>query len=281
MKNILILGSAPNQKLAPVGSDDWETWACSPGTYHIPGIDKFFELHRWQPGVPWFSEGYVNYLKNFPGQVIMTEPVDDIPGCTILDHKMLIEEFGPYFFTSSIAWMLAIAIMNKPDKIALYGVDMAAQTEYKDQRLGCQYFCAIAKARGIEVGVPPESDLLRPAPLYGVCEQSHGWIKQTARNQELVMRATRLKEEIDAKNLELHFVNGCLDDQDWTLQSWFGAEDTLGKKHCEPVLVPALDPGVKGVELYAEPKPDGNSGVIKPVLEIDGVNVMADEGSGD
>jgi len=238
MKNILILGTAPSSlPLAPVGSPDWEVWSCSPGTYHMPNIDRFFELHRWEPGVPWFSPEYVSFLENFQGQVVMTSQVPTVKNCTLLDHEHLVSKYGPYFFTSSIAWMIAMAIEEGADKIGLFGVDMANATEYKDQRLGCQYFCSLAKSMGIEVGVPPESDLLRPAPLYGVCEQSHGWIKQTQRNKELVQRAEEAKATIAEKQEELTFLNGCLDDQDWTIQSWFGNMDTLGQKYCEPVDV--------------------------------------------
>jgi len=250
MKQIVILGTAPSSiNLAPLGSPDWEIWACSPGTYHLKDhIDRFFELHRWEPGVSWFPPGYVEFLRNFEGPVMMTAKVESVKNCTLLDVDGLVAKYGPYFFTSSIAWMIAMAIEEGADKIALYGVDMGASTEYKDQRLGCQYMCMVAKSLGIEVGVPPESDLLRPAPLYGVCEQSHGWIKQTARNKELIGRLTEAQNIVAERSKEIDFLNGCLDDQDWTLQSFFGNVDTLGTKYCEPVDVPVI----KGV--IAEPR---------------------------
>ena len=239
-KKIVLLGTAPaSMGLAPQGAG-WEIWSCSPGTYGMPGLIKFFELHRWEPQQEWFSDGYMQFLKDFKGDVIMTEQVDDIPNCKVLDHKMLTDHFGPYFFTSSLAWMCAMAILEKPEKIAFYGVDMAARTEYENQRMGCQYFAMIGKAYGIEVGVPPESDLLRPAPLYGVCEQSHGYIKQTSRARELSGRLKVLEEETKDRIKQISFVQGALDDQDWAVRSWFGAVDGLGREFCEPPDVPAL-----------------------------------------
>lgn len=234
MKQIAILGTAPTLALAPVNSDDWEIWACSPGTIGTRRIDKFFELHRWQPGIEWFPEAYVNFLKNFKGEVMMSAPTPDVKNCTVLPVHDLVTKYGPYFFTSSIAWMVAMAIEAGAEKIGLWGVDMAATTEYKEQRMGCQYMCMIAKSLGIEVGVPPESDLLRPAPLYGVCEQSHGWISQTQRNQQLVMRAEECKAQLQKSQDELNFLNGSLDDQDWVIQSFFGGMETLGTKYTEP-----------------------------------------------
>ena len=239
--NVVLLGTAPSSmQLAPFGNPEWEIWGCSPGTYGCPRIDKFFELHRWEPHQHWFSDGYMEFLKNYQGEVIMTEMVEEIPGCKVLDHGPLIEKYGPYFFTSSLAWMFAMAIEAGAKKIALYGVDMAANTEYHDQRLGCQYFALLARARGIEVGVPPESDLFRPGPLYGLNEQSHGWIKQRARNIELARRLNDSKEKYQSLQKEIMFLEGAIDDQDWNLHSWFGAVDTLGREFCTVPYVPAL-----------------------------------------
>jgi len=203
-------------------------------------MDKFFELHRWEPQQEWFSDGYMEFLRNFKGEVIMTEMVPEIPGCTVLDHKPLVDKYGPYFFTSSLAWMFAMAIEAGAKKIALYGVDMAATTEYHDQRLGCQYFAMLARARGIEVGVPPESDLFRPGPLYGLNEQSHGWIKSRARNIELARRLNEDKAQHKELEKRIMFLEGAIDDQDWHLHSWFGAVDSLGREFCTVPEVPAL-----------------------------------------
>jgi len=241
----------------------------------MPNIDRFFELHRWEPGQTWFSEGYCEFLKNFKGPVYMTAPVPDVKNCTILPHKELVDKYGPYFFTSTIAWMLAMAIEEGADKIAMYGIDMGAIEEYKDQRLGCQYFAMLAKARGIEVGVPPESDVLRPAPLYGVCENSHAWIKQTARSREVngrLQEAMRVKAE---KEKEIDFLHGVVDDQDWQLHSWFGGMDTLGGEFTEPPDVPALKPvvttelsGARSVDLETLIRSDSGKKSLEEVGRI-------------
>jgi len=262
---IVILGTAPaSMNLAPFGGD-WEIWSCSPGTYGVPKIDKFFELHRFEPGQEWFSEGYVQFLKDFKGEVIMSKAVKEIPNCKVLPYESLVKKYGPYFFTSSIAWMIAMAIDEKPEKIAMFGVDMAATTEYHDQRMGCQYFSMLAKSNGIEIGVPPESDLLRPAPLYGVCENSHVWIKQTARARELAGRLRIAETERQNKSDEVHFIKGAMDDQDWNLHSWFGASDTLGQEFTEPPDVPALKE-VKGNGFDYQDALEHSLGLDKPVV---------------
>lgn len=254
MKKVVLLGTAPtSMNLAPFDNDEWEIWACSPGTCGVRRINRFFELHRWEPGQPWFSPEYCNFLREFPGEVVMSKHVPEVKGCTVLPYHELVAKYGPYFFTSSLAWMMAMAIEAGAEKIALYGVDMAATTEYKDQRMGCQYFATIAKARGIEVGVPPESDLLTPAALYGVCENSHAWIKQTARSRELNQRLQTLQQEVTAKTAEMQHLRGVIDDQDWQIVSWFGGLSDMQSGFTEPPLVPALESSRTNIEPATPP----------------------------
>lgn len=237
MRNIVLLGTAPaSMHLAPFANPEWEIWACSPGTYGMPRIDKFFELHRWEPGQAWFSEGYVSFLQSFQGEVIMGDHEPSVKNCRVLEWERLVNDWGPYNFTSSLAWMMAMAIETKPKKIAFYGVDMAATTEYHDQRMGCAHFAVEARKRGIEVGVPPESDLLRPPPLYGICEHSHAWIKQTIRARELTGRLTAKINEVKSATEEISFIKGAMDDQDWQLHSFFGSADSMGRQFTQPSL---------------------------------------------
>ena len=238
-RKICLVGTAPHSHpLTPTGDESWEIWACSPGCMNLARSDVWFELHRWEPGQQWFPESYVEFLNKYEGTVVMSDPQPEaVPGSVKIPWEDLVERYGPYFFTSSIAWMLAMAIDLKPEKIALFGVDMATSTEYENQRLGCQYFAQLAKSRGIEVGVPPESDLLRPAPLYGVCETSHVWIKQTARARDLGSRKRECLKIIEERTMEMHYLTGALDEQDWNLHSWQGAEDTISTKYIEPPTI--------------------------------------------
>ncbi len=243
MKKICLVGTAPSSfRLAPFNNPDWDIWCCSPGTWAAqpPRIDQFFELHRWEPGQQWMSKEYCEFLMEFEGKVWTSESVDGMKNCNIVPVDKLVSKYGPYFFTSSLAWMLAMAIEEKPQKIALFGVDMAADTEYGYQRAGCQYFAMLARALGIEIGVPPESDLLRPSPLYGVCETSHAYIKLLQRQRELTDRHTKLQLELTEKDKEFTFLTGALDDLSWNIKTWTGNMDSLGTEYVEPPLVPIL-----------------------------------------
>ncbi len=235
-----LIGTAPaSVRLAPYESPDWEIWGCSPGAYPVARNPKvWFELHRYEPGQEWFSPEYCKFLHDFEGTVYVAEEVPQIPNGKVLPVDYLINKYSPYFFTSSLAWMMAMAIEESPETIGLWGVDMSAGEEYGHQRQGCQYFALLARAMGIEVGVPPESDLLRPAPLYGVCEVQHGWIKQTARARELGTRVLDAQQRMDKAKEELLFLQGAKDDQEYQLQNWFGVHDSV---YVEPPHVPILE----------------------------------------
>jgi hypothetical protein len=141
---IALVGSAPSSvRLAPFRDPSWTVWACSPGTYPIvemEGAAAFFELHRWEPPVigrpdqqvPWFSPEYCAWLAKFKGPVYTTEVIPDIKNSTRLPREMLIEKYGPYFWSSSLAWMLALALEQPGiQEIGLWGVDMSAVEEYR------------------------------------------------------------------------------------------------------------------------------------------------------
>ena len=253
-EKICLLGSAPSSlRLAPFGNPDWGMIGCSPGVYGVaPRTEAWVELHRYEPGQPWFSPEYCQFLANYPGPVWMAEQRPEIPNSIELPLARLIQKYSPYFFTSSLAFMMAMAIEAEFKTIGLFGVDMAAASEYKDQRLGCQYFAVLAKARGIEVGVPPESDLFRPAPLYGVSEVSHARIKMMARRRELEARVNNaLQVQQQAKD-ETLFLRGALEDLEWAEMDWMGNIDSPSSRFLAPPVASALQQyqfNLQGVDL--------------------------------
>jgi len=240
---IALIGSAPSSiKLAPYGDPVWKIWGCSPAVYpQIPRAEAWFELHRWEPPVigkaeqqvAWFSPEYCLWMARHP-LVWMAEPVPEIPNSRRLPAEELVRKYGPYFFTSSLAWMFAMAIEailderagitpadpTGPDSIGLWGVDMAATEEYGYQRAGCQFFAQIAQQLDIQVIVPPESDLLMPAPLYGIAESDPMMIKLTSRKAELQGKLAYEQNALAAHQHNVAFLQGAIDDLTYMLGTW-------------------------------------------------------------
>lgn len=228
---IALIGSAPSSvKLAPYDDPEWEIWACSPGVYGVaPRTDAYFELHLWEPpvpgkpgtGKPWFSPEYCEFLARYKGTVWVAQPVPEIANAVVYPFDEMIAKYGPFFFTSSLSWMLALALQRTGvTEIGLWGVDMSATEEYQLQRPGCWHFITEAMKLGIKVTVPPESDLLQPPFLYGLNETSPMAIKLTARRAELQSRLSDAQAREAAASREMLFYQGALDDLQYFWNTW-------------------------------------------------------------
>ena len=75
-------------------------------------------------------------------------PMDDIP-----------EE--QRYFTNSVCYMIAMAILEGYGRIELYGVKQAGMFEYMEQRRGVEFWVGYVLGRGIEVYINEPSKLLK------------------------------------------------------------------------------------------------------------------------
>lgn len=271
---IAILGSAPSSlKLAPIGDPSWKIWGCSPGVYpYCPNPDAWFELHRWEPPVignsakqvPWFSPEYVMWMAQRDPQkcpVWMANVVPEIRASRALPIDDIMAKYGTYFLTSSISIMMACAIEDILEAraagdtgehtIGLWGVDMAATEEYGYQRAGCQYFITLISQLGINIQVPPESDLLRPMPVYGLSESNWWLIKGTARKRELEGRLAGAMQALESAKQNVHFLQGAIDDHAYHMQTWGEDREGVGT-HAE---IWALSPRITEAVLAKLPPP--------------------------
>lgn len=284
---IAILGSASSSLgLAPHSSPEWSIWGCSPGVYpYTDRMNAWFELHRWEPGVvgkagtqkAWFSPEYVQWMAKLACPVWMQQHVREIPTSRALPVEELVAKYGSYFFTSSVAWMIACAIEEilehreqlaakltvgstghqpvnaeemEPDVIGLWGIDMSATEEYGYQRAGCQHFLLLAGDLGIQIYVPPESDLLRPMPLYGICEGEHWHIKAMAHQRELEVRLANAKSAVANATQEQHFVAGAMSELNYQMLTWGESREGIGTSFKIAARSPRLQ---QAVELLRQP----------------------------
>ena len=224
-RKIAVLGSAISSvQLAPFDDKDWEIWGCSPANRQLPRVDAWFELHNLEIKR---REGLVEWIEWLAKQptVFVQQPTPDIPNGKTFPLPQLMKKYGRYLWTSQIALMLALAIEQKPDVIGIYGVDMAANSEYNQQRLACQILVEMAKQMGITIAIPPESDLLEPPPIYGYCESSRRWRKMYARKLELQNRINDLANKAASAQSEKAHLVGALDDLEYMTAHWANTTD--------------------------------------------------------
>lgn len=236
-KKIAIVGTAPSSRgLAPYGDLSWKIWACSPGNMNIvPRVDAWFEIHNsllW-PENKSYGPAYIEWLKQqkFP---IYMQNQSMVPNALTYPKDEMVEKFGKFFFTSSFAWMMALAISQmRPDgkridgdgaELALFGVDMASKDEYILQRPGGHYFMQVATSLGIKVSLPMESDLAQPPALYGYVDSTPLGRKMVARKLELTQRVAELTQLRDQHAQNIIFLNGALEDLNYFEAIWSGVQ---------------------------------------------------------
>ena len=248
---IACCGTSPySVRLIPYGDTSWLIWGCSPGLYPLAGrLNAWFELHRWEPPtlgrpdqqVPWLSPEYCGWMAQRQHVVWMAQKLAAIPNSQALPVEQLVDKYGHYFFTSSLAWMAAMAIeailLNRdllaagaqeavqgipgePDAIGFWGVDMSTEEEYVQQRSGCQFFATVAASLNIKVVVPPESDLLIPPALYGISEGSPRAIRSRARMDMMKARKAQADAQLIAAHKDVAFMDGQMDAEQHHIRTW-------------------------------------------------------------
>lgn len=222
---VALIGTAPSSRmLAPFADPTWKIWACSPGNMNqLPRVDVWFEIHMnllW-PEHRSYGEPYIEWLKKQPFPIYMQDQ-SLVPNATPFPKDEMVQKFGKDFFTSSFAWMMAMAIDQGAKEIALFGIDMASREEYILQRPGFYFFKYIAEQKGIKVWAPNESDIMQPPGLYGFSEVTPFGRKIAARKTELQARLNSLRPQRDHLHTQITYLEGALEDLDYIYSIWLG-----------------------------------------------------------
>ncbi len=219
-KKIAIVGASTcHRHLAPFNDPNYEIWTLSA----VPVLEKactrvtrHFEFHEIDTRKEKFMKcGLWKWMQEFPG-LILSEPHREFPNATIFPKDVLLQGGFRRYFTSSIAWMLGWAINETPEEIAVYGVDMALESEYAYERPCCEYLLGLAQGIGIKLRFPAGCDLLTAQRLYGY-ETRRGPIfeKIKMRRLELTKRMQVAETKFEEAKREMHIMAGALDDMSY------------------------------------------------------------------
>lgn len=171
-RKICIVGYAPSKDQAPFADNTWEIWGLNDLYEYIPRWTRWFELHNKTDLDAYMTRGgkfrHISGLQSVAAKcpLYMQEAFPDIPGAIRYPREVITGLYGTYF-TNSVSYMIAMAIFEGCDELAVYGVDMAQEGEYQAQRPSCEYFLGIAVGRGIKVIIPNTADMLKTRFLYG------------------------------------------------------------------------------------------------------------------
>lgn len=190
-RTVRILGTAPNLDQMPPTSGGIELWPSNdPRTYRKYGnhpdiLDnwtRWFNLHSRHHMEITYPRGFKWYLAQDGTKPFYTQKFwPDIPGCTVFPRDLIQEAFptSPNYFTCSVCWLIALAIVEGFERVELWGFllkDFKRGEFYSYERPCFFYWVQQAKDRGIEVILQKEIQELPfimgdPAtyvgPLYG------------------------------------------------------------------------------------------------------------------
>lgn len=208
---VVIVGYAPGRESTPFDNPDVEIWGMNDIWAHWtqwpklrPRWDAWFELHHRDVVVnnPRTGTEHLKWLQEQSIPVYMLERCDDIPSSRAFPLKDVMQHFGashPYF-TSTPAYMVALAVMMGYSAIHVYGINLLGMEEYEYQRPCMEYWIGVAEGRGIKVHLN-SSTLCRAAYRYGF--DTHGGQDGGMRDFAKVVRAKRIEHQERARHLDI------------------------------------------------------------------------------
>ncbi len=165
-----ILGTSKNLKKIPPVVAGVERWMSNdPAKYkvHKPvlqGWTRWFNLHSRHWMTTKYPVGFRYYCQQKGRHPIYLQRFwPDVPGCVEFPREMLQRTFatarGPMrYFTCTVAWCIALAIVEGFTRIELWGfmLNDSKGAKYAHQRPCIFYWIQEARRRGIEVVFPQE-----------------------------------------------------------------------------------------------------------------------------
>ena len=141
-----------------------------------PRLTAAFQMHQ-PPGYLCNGEKYLTWLENLTIPVYMREQHPEYPTSIaypfeavyiLTAHVMQgmrdLEKLK--FFTSSVAWAIALAVLQGRPRIDLYGVELVEKTEYEKQRENYTFWVGFAAGCGIPLNIYGGNRMFQQ-PLYG------------------------------------------------------------------------------------------------------------------
>jgi len=239
--------------------DDWEVWGINELHRHHPLelFTRWFEIHdrgdfepqgEGKPGDP----EHLKQLAEFKIPVYMHKHWDDIPSSVAFPRQEIIDwhnergNWGEYQ-TSSISWEVAFALMLGAEEIGIFGVDMANNTEWAEQRNCLEYWIGVAgQMTGKRVVLPETCDLMTAFGQYGFKDEGNklrsmmearlAWLHQMDNQHRTILRKLENDKMIaDANYAKQHEQAvahcaewmGAINDCGYMLRSWMGTKHEL------------------------------------------------------
>jgi hypothetical protein len=175
--------------LAPFGDNDVQIWGANEAHAFkfFTEADAWFQVHNSyrQKIAKRGIHGHYDWLRENPWEIPIYSPhvLKGVPHSTAYPLDDVCYEFlgnirkgdrEIKYFNSSFDYMVALALLQRYERIEVYGFDMAGDNEYSLQKPSAEFWLGVAAGRGVEIYLPEQSKLLS-GNLYGGAEQGEAW----------------------------------------------------------------------------------------------------------
>ena len=191
-KTVAFVGlAATSCSLAPFEEEGVEIWGLNEA-HAFPWMkraDRWFQIHAteswkrhiakrdvrghfdWLKANPWDIPIYMQYYHPLVPKSL-DYPLHEVVGEVFKNFRRGDEKVK--YFTSTFAYYAGIAVIEKFERVEIYGFEMADDIEYVRQKACAEFWIGYLMGRGVEVYTPPQCQILY-STLYGGNEQGAGW----------------------------------------------------------------------------------------------------------
>jgi hypothetical protein len=203
---VAIVGFAASSKdLAPYNDPTWSIWGINQLYRHVCRADRWFEIHHnWNEHVVEGTD-HQKWLAEAPIPIYMVDRIPGIPNSVRFPIERAMQGHLDYF-TSTVAYMVSLAIQEGFKEIGLWGIDLIVGDEYFYQKPCTEFWLGVAHGKNITVTLPPTTALLKQSHRYGYELEPKSLITL----RELAKRKRGLEDERHKIMINLAGIDGAL-----------------------------------------------------------------------
>ena len=201
LKRCAIIGTAPSWAQCPWPDQALEKWGLNDGyLLGVPHAARWYDLHPFhqmsfqsrdrravpQAAVPMGAylrpEGHLEWLKTRGFPVYLAEPHPDYPTARVFPKAQVLDFWraywplrrnrrgtiaeGPDYEVSTPSWMLMQAVAEGYREIHVYGIHLATEWEYVQQRPNFEFLLGVARGLGVQVVLPDSAPICKATYQY-------------------------------------------------------------------------------------------------------------------
>ena len=234
LKRVAILGTAPSHVMTPWQDETLEKWGLNDAyLLGFPTAQRWYDLHLFHQmafrpkgdkvvradQVPVGSyvrpADHLDWLRSRPFPVYLQEKRPDWPHARLFPREQILDTFARYwpwrltrrgeiqqgkdYETSSPAWMLMHAIVEGYQEIHVYGIHLATEWEYVEQRPNFEWLLGVAAGMGVKVVLPETTPIVKGGFQYAYEPKADVPLQQVQLEmQQIKQEGLHLRQQIAA-----------------------------------------------------------------------------------